>query len=408
MSGYLFTFTDEASLFESINCGSYSTLMNPKWNDTVASTLGDYVTMRPGDSVYFFSKRTVYGIGEIVEVVPEVAAAENYAGASLKPKVEYAFISLNSIVDDPIVTTDSGERVKRWVITFKPSPHFFSTGIDMDDLLMSNPKAFRSLRVFEKRSFIKLDEEENQAFKAALLRRNIQALYNPSKSNTVECCYEKTLETYRERIGNRSVNLDIPGLLAESRKRNGSLTSEMLLEVGLLYQLSTHDTETEAVFGKWDYLSHQVAASPMKPVQWVDRIDVFALRYIIGNAPIVECYGIVELKKDTVTGDDIQQVMKYVDWVNQEYGTGDYSLITAFLVGRDFDMESITRLDETAERRYTIGRPARPESWHNLTYVTYGVDEAGHIAFEKIQLEEPCEAVEEPFFSETESLSLFG
>lgn len=84
----------------------------------------------------------------------------------------------------------------------------------------------------------------------------------------------------------------------------------MLLEVGLLYQLSTHDTETEAVFGKWDYLSHQVAASPMKPVQWVDRIDVFALRYIIGNAPIVECYGIVELKKDTVTGDDIQQVMK--------------------------------------------------------------------------------------------------
>ena len=58
MAGYLFTFTDKDSLFQSIERGSYSTLMNPKWNDTVTSTLGDYVTMRPGDNVYFFSKRT--------------------------------------------------------------------------------------------------------------------------------------------------------------------------------------------------------------------------------------------------------------------------------------------------------------------------------------------------------------
>ncbi|MBQ9001380.1 MAG: hypothetical protein IJ087_05965, partial [Eggerthellaceae bacterium] len=180
MAGYLFTFGDEPSLFESIKRGSYSTLMNPKWNDTVASTLGDYVTMRPGDSVYFFSKRTIYGIGEIVAVTAETVAAETYEGASLKPKVEYAFINLNSIVENPVVTTEGGEKVKRWVITFKPSPHFFATGIDMDDLLLSDPKAFRSLRVFERRSFIKLDDEEDAAFKAALLRRNIKALYNPT------------------------------------------------------------------------------------------------------------------------------------------------------------------------------------------------------------------------------------
>ena len=386
MAGYLFTFTDKNSLFQSIERGSYSTLMNPKWNDTVTSTLGDYVTMRPGDNVYFFSKRTIYGIGEIVEIAPKVTAAETYQGASLKPKVEYAFISQSSLVEDPIVYTENGERIKRWVIAFKPSPHFFATGIDMDDLLMSNPKVFRSLRVFEKKSFIKLDDEENQAFKAAILRRNIGALYEPNSDNTKECHFESTLETYRSRIADRDVNLDIPGLLACSCKKNGSLTSEMLLEVGLLHQLSEHDPETETVFGRWDYLSHQVAASPMKPVLWVDRIDVFAYRYITGNAPIVESYGIVELKKDTVTGDDIQQVMKYVDWVNQEYGTGDYSLIRAFLVGRDFDMESIAKLDETAERRYTIGRPARPEIWHDLTYVQYHVDGDGHIAFEVVEV----------------------
>ena len=385
MAGYLFTFGDEPSLFESIKRGSYSTLMNPKWNDTVASTLGDYVTMRPGDSVYFFSKRTIYGIGEIVAVTAETVAAETYEGASLKPKVEYAFINLNSIVENPVVTTEGGEKVKRWVITFKPSPHFFTTGIDMDDLLLSDPKAFRSLRVFERRSFIKLDDEEDAAFKAALLRRNIKALYNPTSESVLGCEFEETLEKYRTRIGSRDVTPNIPGLLASSRKQNGALTSEMLLEVGLLYQLTNHDEQTEAIFGAWDYLSHQVAASPMKPVQWVDRIGVFAFRYIDGHAPIVESYGIVELKKDTVTGNDIQQVMKYVDWVNREYGTGDYSLIEAFLVGRDFDAESMEALADTAERKYTVGRPARPEEWHSLRFIEYRTDESGRISFTEVR-----------------------
>ena len=384
MAGYLFTFGDETSLFESIRRGSYSTLMNPTWNDTVASTLGDYVTMRPGDSVFFFSKRTIYGIGEIVELTAHTVAIENYEGASLKPKVEYAFISLNSVIDDPIVTTESGERVKRWIIAFKPSPLFFAAGIDMDDLLTSEPKAFRSLRVFERRSFIKLDDEEEAAFKAAILRRNIKALYNPDSESIIECDHKKTLEMIRRRIRSRNASLDIPGLLSSSRKQNGALTSEMLLEVGLLHQLSSHNMETEAIFGSWDYLSHQVAASPMKPIRWMDRIDVFAFRYIKGHVPIVESYGIVELKKDTVTGNDIQQVMKYVDWVNREYGTGDYSLIEAFLVGRDFDETSMREYAGTAERKYTIGRPARSEKWRNLKFVRYCVDESGIISFSEV------------------------
>lgn len=384
MAGYLFTFGGEASLFEAIKRGSYSTLMSPNWNDTVAATLGDYITMRPGDSVYFFSKRTIYGIGEIVAIAEETVVAENYRGASLKPKVEYAFIELNSIEENPVVMTDNGERVKRWLITFKPSPYFFAMGIDMDDLLLSDSRAFRSLRVFEKRSFIKLDDEEDAAFKAALLRRNIRAFYNPTSESVLGCAFEDTLEKYKSKIRGHDVAPDISGLLASSRKKNGALTSEMLLEVGLLYQLANHDEQTESVFGAWDYLSHQVAASPMKPVQWVDRIDVFAFRYIDGHAPIVESYGIIELKKDTVTGNDIQQVMKYVDWVNREYGTGDYSLIEAFLVGRDFDAESMEALAGTAERKYTIGRPARSKEWCSLRFIEYSTDELGHIAYTEV------------------------
>jgi hypothetical protein len=57
-------------------------------------------------------------------------------------------------------------------------------GIDMDDLLSSDPGAFRSLRVFEQRSFIKLDDEEDRAFRTTLLRRNLDALRNPTEDNT--------------------------------------------------------------------------------------------------------------------------------------------------------------------------------------------------------------------------------
>ena len=387
MAGYLFTFSDIESLREAISRGSYSTLMSPKWGDTVASTLGDYVTMCPGDSVYFFSNRTVYGIGELISLSEETVAAESYRGATLKSRIDYAIINLDSFVDDPVVEVEGRNhekkhKVKRWTILFKPSPYFFTTGIDMDDLLSSNPEAFKSLRVFERRSFIKLDPEEELAFKTAILRRNISALKHPDGSNTYACNYESTRNTYLSRMQGRNVRPDVKGLLASSRNSRGVLSSEMLLEVGLLNQLAIHDNDTEQVFGAWDYLSHQVSASPMKPVQWVDRMDVFAFRYITDNAPIIEKFGIIELKKDTASGNDIQQVMKYVDWVNREYGTGDYSLIEAFLVAHDFDRESIKRLDETAERQFTLGRPARSKLWHNITYVTYSVEADGYISFE--------------------------
>lgn len=31
--------------------------------------------------------------------------------------------------------------------------------------------------------------------------------------------------------------------------------------------------------------------------------------------------------------------MKYVDWVNREYSYGDYNMIEAFIVAKDFEME---------------------------------------------------------------------
>ena len=382
MAGYLLSFDNEESMFECMDSGLYSTRVNLKWNLPVAATLGDYVTMRPGDNIYFFAKRKIYGIGEIISISQNQAVIENYPGATSKSHFEYSYIEMNSLTDQSL----SEGKAKRWIIAFKPSPYLFSRGIDMDDLLATENKAFRSLRAFWKRSFIKLDDEENFAFKAALLRRNVDVL-SGSSANYIECFYQKSTELLLRKLNGKKGLLDVPGLLKEARLKDGSLSSEMLLEVGILYQLSHNDETTIEVFGKWDYLSHQVHASPMKPIDYMDKIDVFGYKWIPGYKPIVEKYLIAELKKDKVTGLDIGQVMKYVDWVRNEYAGGDYSMIEAYLVGHQADIENIQSELSSAERKYTVGaRPTISCIWNNLSIVSYLVNEDGYIEFKRLSL----------------------
>ena len=381
MAGYLFTFSDEGSMFETMRRGSYTTLMNIRWSPASLSTLGDYVTMRPGDSVYFFSSRMVYGIGRIVQAVPECTVLENFeksTGANLA--------SENSLPPDALINATTEERVGRWVIAFEPDPCLFDTGIDMDDLLVSEPKAFRSLRVFWKRTFIKLDDEEDMAFRAAILRRNIRTLRSSPIGGSLEFDYESEHARLRSVAFGRNLSPDIQGLVARTRLRDGRAKTEMMLEVALLHQLSVRDESTEIVFGSWDYLSHQVHASPAKAVDYMDKIDIFGYRWIEGYEPIVEKYLVAELKRDTVVGSDLQQVMKYVDWVKGEYANGDYSQVSAFLVGHDFDMASIQEALPTIERYSLSGyRPPVPYRWADVTLVEYAVEASGHISFSVVR-----------------------
>ena len=49
----------------------------------------------------------------------------------------------------------------------------------------------------------------------------------------------------------------------------------MAIEAGLIHQLSINDPHTCDLFGEWDYLSHQVIASPFKPIDYMDKMDLF-------------------------------------------------------------------------------------------------------------------------------------
>jgi len=122
MAGYLFALNNEDSLAECLEMGIYGTVISKnatgRWNPTKEATFADFVTMKSGDNVYFFIKRKIYGIGELLEIKSTnhgIADCKfcNYPNAC-EPKNPANGISVF------IKPTDI-----RWVCTFKPSPYFF-------------------------------------------------------------------------------------------------------------------------------------------------------------------------------------------------------------------------------------------------------------------------------------------
>ena len=76
------------------------------------------------------------------------------------------------------------------------------------------------------------------------------------------------------------------------------------------------------IFGSWDYIAHQVVASPQKATIWMDKMDVFGYSYVTGYSPTKDKFLIVELKVGDALKDNIDQLLKYVDWVQEKYVGG--------------------------------------------------------------------------------------
>lgn len=160
MAGYIFNLDSEESLVLYTSCGVYATVLNISeninhWNTAQLGTLADYVTMKPGDNVYFFIKRKIYGIGQLVSIDTEKISDckfNNFPEAS-KPK----YYNYEEVKDKLLWNEGDYSNSQRWICCFIPSPAFFRTGVDMDEVLASDTRAFKMLRAFWKVSFIKQD-----------------------------------------------------------------------------------------------------------------------------------------------------------------------------------------------------------------------------------------------------------
>jgi hypothetical protein len=370
MAGYLFLLSEVDSLIRCIEQGYYATIFNLRadnrvWLKPYEATFGDYSTMHEGDNVYFFIHRKIYGIGILTNITDDCKYI-NFPDAGNPHVPDYEMVRPQLMLNQGPISVG-----QRCICTFKPDPAFFRIGVDMDDVLTSNPLAFRMLRVIQQVSFIKFDDEENQAFKDILLKRNQDSLENmqpnlvfPDNSIHNRLREKAVLNDYKIQHGISEI--------LEQAADGETVRHEMAIEAGLLYQLSERDSDTCSVFGEWDYLSHQVVASPFKPIAYMDRMDIFGYSYIPNHKPTISRYLIIEIKKDPAAVENVDQIMKYVDWVTDEYAHGDYSMISAYLVASDFNRNVIEQKNRVGNRKYIIGvRPAQSLEWSNLRLIKY-------------------------------------
>lgn len=332
----------------------------------VASVLCDYLSMQSGDNVYFLSKRKIYGIGKLVAIPGcNNCILKNYPSA-------HQLSTFSSIPENesPLAENDPSYR---WLCFFEPEGQFFKTGVDMDDVLGYRPQSFRMLRAFQDRSFIKIDDEENRALKEYLY------LANQTTTET----FEFNADEHR-RIAAIDVTpyaVSAQETIAQMHDEAGEVALEMLVEAAVIEELK----KPNGAFGEWDYVSHQVIASPFKPISYIDKIDVFAYRLLQrypGEVKPIERYLIIELKKGIANHDTVLQAMRYVDWVCKEYAAGDYSRIEAKIVAHSFRRNVNRNREEDCTRHFiTTTHPIVSEKWDNLKLYRYELAEDASISF---------------------------
>ena len=360
MAGYIFTLDNEDSLHEMVAKGVYSTnlkITTPYWKAHHEGTFADYFSMNEGDNVYFFIKRKIYGIGKLVNVGDDCKYL-NFPKADTPEAPDYEKVKEKMILNGSDLNLNN-----RILCTFESNPEFFKYGIDMDEVLTSNPGAFKMLRVLWKRSFIKIDDKENSALFDIILKSNEDSLYDSAKvfprsvslHNRIEILVNQDYQVNAENLMNLASNDSI-------------INHEMAIEAGVIDYIKNNP---ESLFGNWDYLTHQVVASPFKPVDYMDKMDIFGYRYIPSYKTISK-YMVIELKKGKADMEVINQVMKYVDWINQEYAFKDYLMIEAYVVAHSFPLEVIALKEEAGKRTFASGRrPVETKHWSSLRLIVY-------------------------------------
>lgn len=362
MAGYVFAIGGNADPVDVIRkcaeTGVYSTYLSSLSPIPFEGTMADYMSMKPGDNIYFFCKRKYYGVGELVNVGIDCKYC-NFPNSSARSAVSY-----NDIQDELLVDYGPSSSNYRWLCTFKGSPFFFEEGIDTDEILTYKPNTFKMLRAFWKVSFIKLSDEENASLKEIfLLRRQIEtqtATHVFAESPTTHLLIQE-----RENLADYVID---PAPMLQTCTEGARVKHEMALEAAVVYDVCHNRIPS---LGQWDYVSHQVVASPFKPIDYMDKIDVLAMRYLPRTK--IPCkYLVAELKKDYADHDTIDQVLKYVDWVCNEYAYGDYEAIEACIISAEYEENIDDYYASVVKRYYTLGsHPVRNKRWNDLKLIKY-------------------------------------
>lgn len=342
----------EYALTQCILHGTYSARSSGSGGAFIG-TLADYLGMKKGDSIFFFTDRKIYGIGELIDIEDCDCRFQIHPNNQIE-------------MDDLVETKDSS--MHQFTCTFVPKPFFFRTGVDMDEVLMFSPEKIKSLRFFSGKTFMKLDDVESEAIKNVIARKNEEYL----GSFDADHHFEYSDDTHKKIAENLKKNKSAYKLSVFDfikRDNNGVVSSEYYIEGAIMDLLRNH---TSRLIGKWDFIGRQYPASPPKPSEYEEAMDLFGYRYVPGFPRAISKYLVIELKVGTINKDNVQQTMKYVDWISREYTKGDYSMIEAYTIGFDKEANVETEIEDIIERNYIIeSRLVENRKWQNLRILSY-------------------------------------
>lgn len=387
MHGVLINLRGEEPLSRYRRCGVYATRMDRPpfsrqgWRPAGEGTIADYLALREGDLVFFFCGRLIYGIGRVVRLPgTRRAALCNYRYAwdlRVPPSGNLLW------EDEPNDPLDHP-----FVFFFEPYPRWFPHGVDMDEALSADAHGYVTILPFFARvSFARLDH-----FEAAHLAWLVARCEDDASDIPDE--HERTHLRARECVAASPDEFEIDvDALVRQYSEGGQVRHEALLEAWFIDALTNRWGLVRDVFARdnpWAFVGRQVPASPFKPPEYVDRIDILA--YDVAPAvpdcpiPVIRGYLAAELKAGAATMADVLQTMKYVDWIAQTRQGGEYVGIQAMLVAAEFPDEVLRAARTETTRRYV--RPRRPygtSEWCDFRLLRYAVQEDGPaIALERV------------------------
>jgi hypothetical protein len=329
----------------------------------------------------------IYGIGEVV-------------GLEKRSKAKGAFLNYpNSDLSRPDEPSEAQalfagpdwKRV-RVVVPFVPSPTLFPTGIDMDEVLAS-PGADDcwGLRFWEGYSFRLLGELETRVLLGIFLRRFDRQRDGLQGTLPVE----HVVDILESKFCGHPSPRHIASADSERYTEGAMFRNEELLHGVLAEHLQDneegwfpplHDPERGGVF-------HEFPASPPKPTQWADKIDLLTtrIREDVPQAPPTH-YDVIEMKRDDVsfrdsksTDGQVSQVMRYVDFIARHHAGGNYGALDAYFVAHHFTVagqrnlqgdDLRKRLRVASRRSYVLNPREDPATriWDRLRFLSYAWD----------------------------------
>jgi len=388
LKGYIFSLGEGTDVLEVMRGGLFGVWQPPpargergvttwhtrEWSDAMLATFADYLTMSPGDRVFFFKDRLIYGVGE---VVGDAGALLNYPHSAEPHPPEPR-------EEDALLSTVGWKRI-RVAIPFSPSPAFFKVGIDMDEILSSRGAGESwSLRFWEGVSFRQLGPKETGSLVEAFLRRfygRPNDVIGPSKNREELIRYIKSKG--HGALSARELVARDPGAYLTT---DGVFKSEKMLHAVLIDNLRKEEKESD--------IFHEVPASPPKPPRWAESIDILATRRYPGaSMDLPAHYDLIEVKKDAETASSLgtlnrvmSQIMRYVDFVAENYADGNYGAIEAHYVAKQYTERCKramkrwkTELKDMTTRPYVlrVGKDKlETQIWDKLRFFEYEWDDA--------------------------------